>query len=76
MDEESNPCLVLNNFSHVSKQDTPTNSSDLISINIQKLEAITKKQFENESENYGCEHHIVLDHFVVTKWNIEMALCL
>ncbi|KAK4737421.1 hypothetical protein R3W88_001118 [Solanum pinnatisectum] len=50
-----------------------TNPSDLISINIQTLEARTKKQFENESESGGHEHHIVLDHPVVPKGHIEMA---
>ncbi|KAG5631781.1 hypothetical protein H5410_003498 [Solanum commersonii] len=70
--QESDPCLVFNNCYHVSKQDTPTNPSDLI-INIQTLEARTKKQVENESESGGREHHIVLDHSVVPKGHIEMA---
>ncbi|KAH0669574.1 hypothetical protein KY285_023736 [Solanum tuberosum] len=72
-DEESDPSLVFNNCYHVSKQDRPTNPSDLISIDIQTLEARTKKQVENESESGGREHHIVLDHSVVLKGHIEMA---
>ncbi|KAH0682816.1 hypothetical protein KY285_022214 [Solanum tuberosum] len=73
VDEESDPSLVFNNSYHVSKQDRLTNPSDLISIDIQTLEARTKKQVENESESGGREHHIVLDHSVVPKGHIEMA---
>ncbi|KAK4729554.1 hypothetical protein R3W88_022542 [Solanum pinnatisectum] len=73
VDEESNPSLVFNNCSHVSKQDTPTNPSDLISINIQTLEARTKKQVENEGESCGCKLQTVLDHSVVPKGRIEMT---
>ncbi|XP_049415418.1 uncharacterized protein LOC125878256 [Solanum stenotomum] len=73
VDKESDPSLVFNNCSHVSKQDTPTNPSNLISINIQTLEAETKKQVENETECCGREHQIVLDHSVVPKGHIEMA---
>ncbi|KAH0689393.1 hypothetical protein KY289_016751 [Solanum tuberosum] len=73
VDKESDPSLVFNNCSHVSKQDTPTNPSNLISINIQTLEAETKKQVENETECCGREHQIVLDHSVVPRGHIEMA---
>ncbi|XP_015083909.1 potassium channel KAT3-like isoform X1 [Solanum pennellii] len=67
MDEESDPS------SHVSKQDMPTNPSDLISINIQTLEARTNRQVENEGESCGHKRQTVLDHSVVPKGHIEMA---
>ncbi|KAK6781911.1 hypothetical protein RDI58_019707 [Solanum bulbocastanum] len=73
VDEESDPSLVFNNCSRVSKQDTPTNPNDLISINIQTLEARTKKQVENEGESCGCKRQTVLDHSVVPKGRIEMT---
>ncbi|KAG5595002.1 hypothetical protein H5410_036234 [Solanum commersonii] len=74
--QESDPSLVFNNCSLISKQEMPTNPRDLISINIQTLEARTKKQVENESESGGGEHHIVLDHYVFPKGHIEMATSL
>lgn len=73
MDEDSNPSLVFSNCSHVSKQDTSTIPSDVISINIQTLEARTKKQVENEGESCGRNVQRVLDHSVVSKARIEMA---
>ncbi|XP_055820092.1 potassium channel KAT3-like [Solanum dulcamara] len=73
VDEASNPSLVFNKCSHVSKQDTSTIPSDVISINIQTLEARTKKQVENEGESCGCNVQRVLDHSVVSKARIEMA---
>ncbi|KAK4349376.1 hypothetical protein RND71_032131 [Anisodus tanguticus] len=64
--------LVFNNWSnrgqndqehsHVSQQDTPTNPTNLTSINIQNLEARAKKQ-ENEGESYGCNMHELLSSY-------------
>lgn len=68
---ESKPSLVFNNC---CKQDTSNSSSDLISINIQNLEARTKKQVENEGESCGRKRQTVLDHSAVPKGHIEMAL--
>ncbi|XP_060179083.1 potassium channel KAT1-like isoform X2 [Lycium barbarum] len=65
---ESDSSLVFNNWSnrgtndqgcsHVAQQDTPTNPSDLISIDIQNLEAREKKQVANEGESYGCNSEL------------------
>ncbi|CAN4076979.1 unnamed protein product [Withania somnifera] len=83
VDEESGPSFVFNNWSdrgqkeqgcsHGSQQDTPTDPSDLISINIQNLEARNKKQVENEGESYGHKGQTVLDHSAVSKGLIEMG---
>ncbi|XP_049356467.1 potassium channel KAT1-like [Solanum verrucosum] len=70
--QEEEQIIMRNHF----QQEMPTNPSDLISINIQTLEARTMKQVENESESGGGEHHIVLDHYVVPKGHIEMATSL
>ncbi|KAG5588092.1 hypothetical protein H5410_048526 [Solanum commersonii] len=72
-DNQENEQIIMRN---PVQQDTSTNPSDLISINIQTLEARTKKQVENESESGGREHHIVLDHSVVLNGHIEIALSL
>ncbi|MCE2055192.1 hypothetical protein HAX54_042150 [Datura stramonium] len=84
VDEERNPSLVFNNWSdrgqkdqdssHFSQQHAPINPSDLISINIQNLEARAKKQVENAGESYGCKGQTVVDHSAVSKGCIEMAL--
>nr|XP_016498301.1 PREDICTED: potassium channel KAT3-like isoform X1 [Nicotiana tabacum] len=62
-DQESDQNLVFNNwsnggqrdenYSHLLQQDTPTNPSNLISINIQNLEARVKKQEEDEGDSNG-----------------------
>ncbi|KAM3379114.1 potassium channel KAT3 [Capsicum galapagoense] len=78
VDEERDASSIFNNWSDRGQNDQGcshvSQPSDLISINIQNLEAEAKKQAENKGERYGRKGQTVLDHSAVSKGRIEMAL--
>ncbi|PHT40385.1 Potassium channel KAT1 [Capsicum baccatum] len=78
VEEERDASSIFNNWSDRGQNDQGcshvSQPSDLISINIQNLEAGAKKQAENKGERYGRKGQTVLDHSAVSKGRIEMAL--
>ncbi|KAF3654771.1 Potassium channel KAT2 [Capsicum annuum] len=77
-DEERDASSIFNNWSDRGQNDQGcshvSQPGDLISINIQNLEAGAKKQAENKGERYGRKGQTVLDRSAVSKGRIEMAL--